>query len=150
VTAADELLQDSPAARPCHHPRANHQHGTLQRYKQDRCRCAPCSAASLNYDRNRREQMSYGRWASYVDAEPVRTYVYDLLWSKDLQAIAKEAGIARDTVRRLMYGVPWKGQPPARRILARTANALTSVKGSRRSAPENPDLWTAQRSEVPR
>ena len=139
MTAADELLLDTPATRPCTHRRV-HQHGTLQRYRQDRCRCLACRKANADYHRHRRREIGYGRWSAFVDAEPARAHVLDLMVAgTGWRSIAELAGLSETTVQRLLYGIP--GQPPAVRILRRTADALLDL-GIGRRRPTRPSLWS--------
>lgn len=142
MTAADELLLDTPAARPCNHKR-HHDHGTVQRYNQDRCKCLACRSAIAEYNRSRRRQISYGRWSAYVDAAPVRVHVRELMRAGEgWKAVAELAGVSQQTVQRLLYGM--RGRPPAVRMLRRTADALLDL-GIGRRRPARPGLWDGGR-----
>lgn len=139
MTAADELLLETPATRPCVH-RREHRHGTVQRYNQDKCRCVPCRKAIADYRRSRRGPVGYGRWSAYVDARPVRAHVRDLMVAGEgWKAIAELAGISQQTVQRLLYGI--HGQPPSVRMLRRTAGALLDL-GIGRQRPSRSGLWS--------
>lgn len=147
LTVAGELMLDTPATRPCTHRRVHHDHGTIGRYAQDKCRCAACSEAKHDYDRNRKRQIAYGRWNAFADAGPVREHVRSLMrFGIGWRTVADHAGVSHETVKRLLYGKPTRGQPPTRRMLPRTADALLAVSFGRHRAPETPDLFT---KEVP-
>lgn len=139
LTVAGELMLDTPATRPCTHRRV-HQHGTVQRYNQDRCKCVECRKAVADYQRTRHHQISYGRWSAYVDATPVRAHVRELMRAGEgWKAIAELAGVSEQTVQRLLYG--GRGRPPAVRMLRRTADALLDL-GIGRRRPARPGLWS--------
>lgn len=141
----EELLLDSPAARPCTHTRARHEHGTVDAYSADKCRCAPCTAANTAYTSNRRRQIAYGRWQAYVDAVPVRAHLERLLQQGiGWRAIAERAHVSNDTVRRILYGYPRRNIPPSNRVTARTAAALLAVTSGRVRATETPHLLTKE------
>jgi len=133
MTATDELLLDTPATRPCVHRRV-HRHGTLQRYRLDRCRCAHCRAANTDYLAHRLQLIAYGRWSAFVDARPVRAHVLDLLDSgMSRQGIAERARVSQDTVRRLTT-------TDVLRMRRRTASALLDLEIGRRRAGQR-GLW---------
>jgi len=148
MTVAGELLLDTPAARPCHHPRAKHQHGTYGAYKSDRCRCRPCSEANSAYWRNRSRQIAYGRWCAYADAEEAREHVRRLM-TKGLgwRTVASRALVSASTVERLLYGQPSKGIPPSVRIRTSTERKLLAVQAGRRRMPQPPDLLTTEAAQ---
>lgn len=133
-------LEETPAARPCQHPRANHQHGTRVRYKMDRCRCTPCRDAQKAYMRDRSRQAAYGRWQPYVDAEPARRHVRDLMdaglgWKQ----VAERSGVGTGCLSKLLWGSPTRGAAPSRRIRPATADALLAVRPDRVAAGQNVD-----------
>jgi AraC-like DNA-binding protein len=139
MTAVDELLLDTPAARPCTHKRP-HAHGTLQRYRQDRCKCVPCREANTRYEQGRRAHVAaYGRWSAFADTRPVRAHVIDLMDSGlTRHAIADRAHISEDTVRRLLVS-------DTRRMARRTANALLALETSRTRPTDQGGLWAGIR-----
>lgn len=114
------------APRECHHPQTKHEHGTHAAYVLDQCKCQPCRAANTRYERHRRRQIAYGRWISYIDAEPARAHVRALQAAgMGLKGIAKEAGVGGGVMTSLMYG---KGtRPPSKRIRPQTAEKILSV-----------------------
>ena len=143
--SAAELLQETPAARPCVHPRARHEHGTLARYALDRCRCRDCCEASAEYHRNRRQEIKAGRWAFYIDPGEARDHVRALMRAGlSWKHVAERAGLNQQTVERILYGGPplWV---PQKRIREETARKLLAVSyGRQRAAVENPDLFTKE------
>jgi hypothetical protein len=144
MTAADELMLDTPAARPCPHPRANHQHGTYGAYKSDRCRCRPCVEAKSVYERDRYRQIAYGRWQAYADAAEVRAHVEALMRAGlGWRSVASRADVHHATVKRLLYGDETT-DGPASRVRTRTARKLLAVQAGRRRTPQPPDLLTTE------
>lgn len=75
----------------CRCPGHPHRHGTRPAYVKDRCRCLACRAANAAASRGRDRDLTYGRWAPYVDAERIRDHV----------AVLREAGIGRLQVAHL-------------------------------------------------
>src|SRR4051812_21286022 len=61
--------------RPCMHPRADHQHGTLAAYRADGCRCEPCSVANESARRTRAQQRMNDDWSPFTPAAPVREHL---------------------------------------------------------------------------
>jgi transcriptional regulator with XRE-family HTH domain len=95
--------------KPCLHPVADHQHGTRACYTLDKCRCAPCSQACTEYERDRTRQHAYGRWNNLVDAEPARQHVLVLMEAgMGRRQIALHAGITSNVIVKLIWG---KRQP---------------------------------------
>lgn len=143
---SEQLLLDSPAARPCTCVRVKHEHGTLGAYRSDRCRCRPCADANTAYMRHRDQQIAYGRWAGYVDAGPARKHVRQLIrkHGMSVQGIAARAGLSTETVRRLLRGIPSRRQPPPKRLRGHTSDALLAITSGRMKAAKEPDLWTSE------
>lgn len=127
MSAADELLLDSPAARPCLHPRAGHQHGTYLAYQLDRCRCAECKDAGYKYKkRSRRTREKYGIWSKYADAAPIRARIEALMRGGMRKGtIATTSGVHVATIELILGRRP--GKPPSRRVTQRTAEAILGV-----------------------
>lgn len=108
---------------------AEHPHGTLARYQSGRCRCRKCRDAKAEYARNRARLIAYGRWQSYVDARPCREHVKALMGSGlTLGRVADLAGLGISTVQKLMTGTRRSGGQPSQRVLAKTAQAILSVR----------------------
>lgn len=137
MTAADELLLDTPATRPCNHKR-HHDHGTVQRYRQDRCRCLACRKANTSYEQGRRAHVAaYGRWTAFADARPVRVHVLDLMQAGLRRAdIARLADLSSDTLRRLLDSAP-----PVQRVRRQTATALLGLGTGRQRPANQAGLW---------
>jgi hypothetical protein len=142
VTDVDELLLDTPATRPCTHPRAKHQHGTYMAYKSDRCRCRACAEAKGVYERDRYRRIAYGRWQAYADATEVRAHVEALMRAgMGWRSVAARADVHHETVKRLLYGNETT-DGPATRVRNSTARKLLAVQADRRRTPPAPDLLT--------
>lgn len=79
------------------------------------------------YERHRHRMIAYGRWQPYVDAEPVRDHVRQLM-SDGLsrRRIAALADVTNTTVIRLLYGQGKK--PPSRKIRTESAQALLEIR----------------------
>jgi transcriptional regulator with XRE-family HTH domain len=89
---------------------------------------APCPCAHREYVRWRARQVAYGRWAPWADAAPVREHVRALRQAgASYEAIARAAGVATMTVRRLLHGEPANGRPVPGRIRAAHAERLLAV-----------------------
>lgn len=133
--ARDAAVDRTPKA--CHHKRANHQHGTHACYVLDKCRCHPCKDANTVYERNRIKQHAYGRFNTFVDAEPVRDHIKALqaagMGLKQIVA-ATNGEFSQGAMTRLMYGRLKKEtnrqEGPSRRIRTEHANALLAVRAT--------------------
>lgn len=111
--------------RPCLHPRANHQHGTHLAYDKDGCRCEPCNAANLRYDKRVRYRTATGTH-SYVPAGRAREHVTELLAVLTVGQIEARSGIHRTAIRVLVGTFP--GRPPSKRITRTTEASLLAVE----------------------
>jgi transcriptional regulator with XRE-family HTH domain len=124
----EALVDRTP--KPCHHKRANHQHGTRACYVLDACRCHPCSKANAEAENWRERQKAYGRYNKYVPAGPVREHVRTLMDAgMGLKRIVAVTGVSQGTMWKLMYG---KRRPdgtciPSRRVLRDTAEKLYTL-----------------------
>lgn len=108
---------------------AAYPHGTLSRYQVGRCRCPQCKAAKNVYARHRDRMIAYGRWQSYVDAEPSRRHVSTLLASGvTLGRVAVLAGLGLSTLQKLMHGTQRSGGKPAARVMVRTERAILAAR----------------------
>ncbi|WP_088284979.1 helix-turn-helix domain containing protein [Kineosporia sp. A_224] len=113
--------------RPCHHPRAHHQHGTRAAYVADRCRCSDCREANRADAAARRRAVAYGRWQPFVDAAPARRHIERLRAAGvGINRIVGLSGVGSGTVRQLVYGDRRTGTPTAR-IRPETAAAILAV-----------------------
>lgn len=113
--------------KPCHHQRVHHRHGTRLAYKLDGCRCAPCSAAAVEYARRWDRNRAYGRpTTTWVDAAPVRAHVEQLQTAgMGWRTVCARAGVPRSTVSTLLFGR--HGRAPSRRINPEVARKLLAV-----------------------
>lgn len=112
--------------RPCHHKRADHQHGTHATYVHDRCRCHPCSAANRTYEKTRLRKHAYGRFNDWTPASPVRLHILILMRAGvGLKRIAAVSGCSTGALTKIVYG--YQGRPPSRRVHVRTANRILAV-----------------------
>ncbi|MGC4984304.1 hypothetical protein ACLQ18_27295 [Streptomyces sp. DT193] len=103
-------------------------HGTRSRYSNHGCRCETCRTAHREYEQHRTRQKVYGTWQPYVDAEPARRHVRDLMTrGMGWRRIANVSGVANGTITKLLYGVPAKGRRPTQRIRRETAERLLAV-----------------------
>lgn len=116
--------------KPCHHKRANHQHGTPVAYTWDACRCLPCVGAYGAYESARVRQVAYGRWQPYVPAAPVRAHLVALMaQGMGAKRIAETSGIAYSSVSALLYGRQRaNGLRPVTKLRPATAQALLAVR----------------------
>jgi len=142
LSAADELLLDTPATRPCTHRRVRHEHGTRGRAVQDGCKCLPCREASAGYQAARTRAIAYGTWQAFADAAPVREHVQDLMRAGlSWKTVAARAGLSEETVKSLLYG---RNGAPVTRVRNSTARQLLAVQAGRRRMPHAPDLLTTE------
>lgn len=75
-----------------------------------------------------RRRSLYGYRCSFVDAEPVRLHVKNLIAAGvGTNRIAKLSSLKRNTVRFLMYGRPDRGSGPSKRVSTKTANAILAI-----------------------
>lgn len=99
----------------------------LSGYTIDACRCAGCTAAQNAYNARRRRYIAYQQWQPYVDAEPVRAHVRNLMAAGiGWMHICRITGVANGIVSRLLYGTG--DRPPSRRIRPGTAAAILAVQ----------------------
>lgn len=104
------------------------EHGTLTMYVDRKCRCIRCTTAASAYETNRRRQVAYGRWQPYVDAEPARRHVRELMaFGIGWQQVAKLSCLSKSVVGMLLFGSPTKGAPPSRKIRPETERRLLAV-----------------------
>lgn len=116
--------------KPCHHPRASHQHGTRACYVHDHCRCYPCGAANSNYAANLNRQTAYGR-SNLVDAEPVRQHVRALMaGGMGWKTVMRRTGLSSAVITKLLYGKRRADgtRTPTRRLRPETADKLLAVQ----------------------
>lgn len=100
----------------------------LAGYKIDRCRCHTCTTASNEHRARRDKLIAYGRWQPYVNAEPVRAHIRNVLRPAGFGArrIATLAGLSPSTVNKLIWG--YGDRPPVRRIRPEAAAAILALQ----------------------
>ncbi len=112
--------------RDCHHPRANHTHGTRAAYVQDHCRCPDCTAANTAASNEMHRARTYGRWQPYINSDLARAHIQALRTEGvGVDQIAKLAGLSSSHVRGLIY--PTRGKPPFQKIRRETAMRIMAV-----------------------
>jgi transcriptional regulator with XRE-family HTH domain len=105
--------------------------GTRSRYNRKNCHCGDCREAQRVYHADRSRKVAYGRWNPYVDAEPARQHVKELVAAGlGRRRIAELAGLDPSVIRRLEYGDPSRGKPPTGQIRPLTAERLLKVTAS--------------------
>lgn len=105
------------------------EHGTRAKYMSERCRCSRCRQAALAYSRQRARRIAYGGWTVFVDAEPVRAHVSTLkATGMGWRRVAETADVSTHVVSRLLYGDPYCGDEPTKRIRRETAVKLLAVR----------------------
>jgi transcriptional regulator with XRE-family HTH domain len=136
-----ELIDRTP--KPCLHKLADHQHGTNAAYVLDGCRCEPCRVARMEQDRWRNRQKAYGRYAKYVDAEPVRAHLAELRdYGIGLKRVSEVSGVSNGSLTKIWYGLyagtgrgheDRRGEgvlvrEPSHRVLRTTAERIYAVE----------------------
>ena len=132
--AREVLIDRTP--KPCLHKYADHQHGTRACYVLDICRCRPCADASAAAENERTRLKAYGRYHKYVDAEPVRAHIRNLMafgiGLKQITRLTKEAtgtSVSGGTLHKLMYGSNSRlDGKPSRRVLRATAEKIYAIE----------------------
>ena len=113
-------------AKPCLHPRANHQHGTYLAFVKDGCRCAPCTTAHRAECKRIAHRTVTGTH-TYVDAQPARDHVRMLIeQGLTIGQIEQRSGVHRTAIRVLIGD--WPGRPASKRITRHTQAALLAVR----------------------
>lgn len=104
-------------------------HGAYVKYKLDACRCYPCCFAASAYRHNRERAIAYGTWHPYVDAEPARQHVRDLMqFGIGWKRIAALSGVPTGVMSKLLYGHPQRNMAPSKQIRPKNAAALLTVE----------------------
>ncbi|MFG3048103.1 hypothetical protein ACGFZR_24625 [Streptomyces sp. NPDC048241] len=103
-------------------------HGTLSRGRHHHCTCQSCRDRTSEYARTRARLMAYGRWAPFVDAEPIRQHVHMLRsYGLGVGRIRTLSGTG-SSITRLLYGM--HGSEPSKQVRTRTADRITVVRPS--------------------
>lgn len=115
--------------RDCLHVRVRHEHGTRGAYVQDRCGCAPCTAANTEAERRRSRAIAYGTWSGLVGAAAAREHVQSLReQGLSLKRIAQLSGVGQGTLSALVYGEPSRARPPLSQVRPDTERRLLTVR----------------------
>lgn len=106
-------------------------HRNLTCVKEYRCRRPECLRRSAAYDNRRSRLVAYGRWQPFTDAEPVRQHIrmlssYGIGW----QRVCRLSGVSNGGVSRILYGAPYAGGAPTKRVRTTTADKILAVKPS--------------------
>lgn len=143
------------APKPCHHKRAQHQHGTRACYVLDACRCLPCARANAKAENERHRLKAYGRYDGYVDADPVREHLTALMaYGIGLKTVSKLSGISNGSITKIYYGTyaSTRGAPsrgrygagdllrgPSARVTRATREAILGVTAVPANLPPRAD-----------
>ena len=120
-----QQIADGAVRRDCQHHAHPHAHGTRVAYVKDRCRCRPCMDANTAANRRAKREQTFGRWQPYIDAEPVRAHLADLVeHGLGLNRIAELAGTSRSHLNGILGT---STQPPARRLRPDTAARILAI-----------------------
>jgi hypothetical protein len=105
-------------------------HGTNARYNEGCRGCQPCLEAHRAVQRATRRLKAYGQWQPWIDADPVRAHVRNLMaQGVPFRRTASEADVSHYTVERLLYGD--SEAPPPRKIRRGTAVRILGVQPRR-------------------
>jgi len=100
-------------------------HGTRGSYDRG-CRCPQCRRAVAAYNDRRDRLIAYGRWAPYVDAEPVRAHLRMLAaCGLGRRRVAQLSGVPDSTLCGLLYGAHGT---PSRRTRTEIAQRILAVR----------------------
>lgn len=109
------------APTPCTCPAARHEHGTVQAYSQDKCRCGPCRAAKSAY--MKRQKRTVG---ALCDAAGPRARLMQLRQAGlSYSGISRLTGLSENTLMNL--ACTEEGRMVSF-VFASTARALGSVR----------------------
>lgn len=110
--------------KPCHHPKARHQHGTHRAFIADDCRCWDCTYAHNEWDRDRRAEAERNG-PGLVDVGPVRQHIRALMADgATLMEIASAAGVTIASLSGILHHAE---RTTMRSALARKVTAVTSI-----------------------
>ena len=119
----------SAAERPvrdCTHPRARHVHGTSNAYRQDGCRCGPCTAAAQKDRRAYKVARQTGRNNYQADVARVREHLVTMQDKYGVYpgTVVKAAGVSSATAWRIMNGKAKISRAVGARILRVNLDSL--------------------------
>lgn len=102
-----------------------------------RCRCGDCMEYRRETHRRYRADKKAGR-SSFVDAQPVRAHVNNLIrYGMGWHRVAVAARVPSNTLSYLLYGSRSQGKPPAKRVHVMTARRLLAVTFKPDEQPDN-------------
>lgn len=120
----DEVPQRARDADRYVAPDSNRAHGSRAKYVIEGCRCRPCTAANLAYNK----ELAARTVPTMVDAGPVRAHIEKLArQGVGFKTVARLAGVAVSSVGKVLYGVPAAGKPPSARVRRETAEKVLAV-----------------------
>lgn len=109
-------------------------HRNLTCYKHYDCRLPACVARHAAYLRRVYRRRGYGTWQPFVDAEPARQHIRNLVaYGISFERAANLAGLKPSVVAAILY--PMGGRAPKQRIRPETESKILAVK----AIPENVD-----------
>ena len=119
----------SAAERPvrhCTHPRVKHAHGTSNAYRQDGCRCGPCTAAAQKDRRAYKVARQTGRNNYQADVARVREHLVTMQDKYGVYpgTVVKAAGVSSATAWRIMNGKAKISRAVGARILRVSLDSL--------------------------
>ncbi len=100
------------------------------------CRCGGCAAANRAAGTHRTRMMAYGRWQPFVDAEPARQHITEVVRPAGIgyDRVAQLAGLSPGVISGLLFGRGRSGAP-ARRIRPETEAKILAVRPTDTPAP---------------
>jgi transposase len=135
---ADRKNRSGPKV-DCTCKNVRHEHGTLQAYKIDGCKCRPCLDANNKQSMTRTRKVAYGTWDSgKTDVAPVRDHIAMLIESGfSDRTIAEAANVGRTTIRAIMRGRKERGGQINKRTNKEVAERILALKPAKEILPDN-------------
>lgn len=123
MTGADVRDENGLPICDCKRARKQHEHGERGMYTYHRCRCAPCTHANTEYDR---QAKAHKKRVPKADAGLARKRIGELRAAGLLMSeIAEMCGVNAKVLDYTLYGR--NGRKPAT-VLATTLNALNAIR----------------------
>lgn len=89
----------------CAHPDTPHAHGTYLMYKQDKCRCVPCSTAMSRRNKGDRLNKARGKHNPSVPATRTREHLHELKAAGvSVRQVAERTGYSKSLLERIYRG----------------------------------------------
>lgn len=96
------------------------EHGTLSRRKHHGCKCRDCCEALRAYSNARHAAIQAGTWEPFVDAEPVRQHILQLMNSgMSMHRIQVLSGLPNRTITGFLNSINYSGNVRSRKRSAR-------------------------------